>query len=334
MDVSATPASEKRREGKQLLSVATLAALSLALWASVAGPLWRAWEGDKSLSHAPVMVLLALWLLWNRREKLQAWEDACPAGWALLVFCAVLHAASFLADVVFLKSFSLIGMTLGAVWFLGGRSALRAVSGPVGLLAFVIPWPTTLVEKLAFPLQLISSAYASLFAGMLGLNIHREGVHLTVIGNSGKPIYSILVAQGCSGLTSLTVLLALGYLIALHTPVKMGWRALMLASILPLTLLANTVRLTLILEAGARYSAHLAQWVHDHEAPVLVFFCSLGLIGLRQAILAGTNAREEAAGRGQTSAALEAESAGYEPFGYGLFDHEERTIEGVSASTS
>jgi hypothetical protein len=69
-----------------------------------------------------------------------------------------------------------------------------------------------------------------------------------------------------------------------------------MASILPLTLLANSVRLLLILEAGAHYSAELAQWVHDHEAPVLIFFCSLGLMGLRHAILSWGAAHERAAG--------------------------------------
>jgi hypothetical protein len=29
--------------------------------------------------------------------------------------------------------------------------------------------------------------------------------------------------------------------------------------------------------------------VHDHEAPVLIFFCSLGLMGIRHAILSWTS---------------------------------------------
>ena len=98
----------------------------------------------------------------------------------------------------------------------------------------------------------------------------------------------MVVAQQCSGLTSLMVLLALGYLIAYHTRAGLGWRVLLVALVVPLTLLTNSVRLTMILLAGGHGSPALAQWVHDHEAPFLIFLCSLGLIGIRQAILAWT----------------------------------------------
>jgi exosortase/archaeosortase family protein len=85
------------------------------------------------------------------------------------------------------------------------------------------------------------------------------------------------------------VLLALGYLIAYHTEVKLGWRALMVALIIPLTLFTNAVRLTFILLAGAHSSAALAQWIHDHEGPVLIFFCSVGLMAFRHSLLLWTH---------------------------------------------
>jgi hypothetical protein len=91
----------------------------------------------------------------------------------------------------------------------------------------------------------------------------------------------------------------------------------------------------LILEAGARYSAGLAQWVHDHEAPVLVFFCSLGLIGLRQAILAWANSREEGEGEAQNIGGVRTESPGYESFTYSaMFDHEGGENESASVPAS
>jgi exosortase len=256
------------------------------LWAPVLSALWVTWRKDESLSHGPAIFVLALVHLWYRRGELGRWDAAHPAGLALLIPALLLHLASMFADIVFLKAFSLLAVTLGVIWYLGGTRAFQVCLGALGFLAFVIPWPTTLSEKLAFPLQLTSSAYAGLFAGILGVPIVREGVHLAVqTSPTAKPIYSVLVAQQCSGLTSMIVLLSLGYLIAYHTPVKLWWRALMVAAMVPLTLLANTVRLTLILIAGAYYSPALATWVHDHEAPVLIFFCSIGILAVRQALL-------------------------------------------------
>jgi len=76
----------------------------------------------------------------------------------------------------------------------------------------------------------------------------------------------------------LLVLLALTYLVAYFTPVKLGWRVLMMVAVIPLALLTNATRLTLILLFGYHGNAALAKLVHDNEGPVLIFFCSLVLM--------------------------------------------------------
>jgi len=265
------------------------ALLGALLWVGVLPSLWEVWRTDDSLSHGPLVPLITAGYLWLRRGELRDWSAASPAGFAFLCFSSLLHLASSWADVEFVRPLSLVMMMAGTVWYLGGLPALRAAIGPLGFLVFMIPWPTTLVERISFPLRLISSSYSAMFAGMMGVPIVREGVQLAVVPDPDRPpIYSVLVAAECSGLTSLLVLLALGYLTAMHTRVALGWRALMLASVVPLALLMNSVRMTLILLAGAYSSEALAQWVHDHEAPVLIFFCSFALLGVRSALLAWT----------------------------------------------
>ena len=270
------------------LGVALLAAL---LWTPELNVLWHLWRSDPSLSHGPLVPIIAGALLWMRRSDLRRWDAASKPGLLLLGFTTLLYVASVWADVDFLKPLSLIGMLVGGVWFLGGLETLKATAGALGFLVFMIPWPTTLFTAVAFPLQMASSTYAALFAGLMGLPVYREGVQLYTLHNVEKPptdpnvIYSAVVAQQCSGITSLMVLLALGYLIAYHTPVKLGWRALMVAAMVPLTLLTNTVRITIVLVVGTYISHTGAKWVHDHEGPVLIFLCSLCLLGLRHALL-------------------------------------------------
>ena len=264
----------------------------LAVWAAAPtmGSLAELWRRDPSFSHGPLIPLIAGGLLWSRREHLRKWDAASGWGFAAVVAAALLFVAAVWADIYFLKPLALIGMLGGVVWFLGGGRTAQCAAGALGFLVFMIPWPTTLTERLAFPLQMTSSAYAAMLGGMLGLPIHRDGIHLHVMPSlHAPPVYSIIVARQCSGLTSMVVLLAMGYLIAYHTPVKLGWRALLVAAVLPLTLFSNSIRLTLILAAGGYQSPELAKWVHDHEAPVLVLLCSVGLLGLRQALLAWLN---------------------------------------------
>jgi exosortase len=270
-------------------------ALGALLWGSAAGGLWYTWWNDPAVSHGSLMVLLALGHLWARRREMGSWRAACAPGLALLALSCLTFVAASWADIVFLKTAALISATVGAVWFVGGRQALGASIGAFGFLAFMMPWPTTLTTRLAFPLQLTSSGYAAMLAGIVGVPIHREGVQLAVAWEPGMHIhpYEIIVAAKCSGLTSLIVLLALGYLIAYHTPVRFGWRALLVAAVVPLALVANAVRLTLVLLAGAHISKEVADQVHNHEAPVLIFFCSLGLMALRYGLLTWFGPRRE-----------------------------------------
>lgn len=283
---------------------AGIVVLAALLCGGVVVPLWRIWMGDSSLSHGPLVPVIAGALLWARRDALRRWDAAAPAGLAALVVASLLFVGAVWADVEFLKPLMLIAIAAGLVWYLAGWQTLAASIGALGFLIFMVPWPTTLIDRIGFPLQLMSSSYASLFGGLCGLPIHREGVQLAVMSDAGtKPIYSILVAQKCSGLTSLMVLLALGYLIAYHTEVRLGLRALMVAAIVPLALFTNAVRLTFILLAGAHSSAALAKWIHDHEGPVLILFCSLGMLGLRHLLLAWSNRRSAPAEGGPPASA-------------------------------
>lgn len=288
-----------------------IAAAVLAGWvaAPTVATLFDLWQRDPSLSHGPLIPVITAGMLWSRRKYLGKWNAACGAGLAAFCVTTLLYVAAVWADIYFLKPLTLIAMLGSATWFLGGGQTARIAFGPLSFLIFMIPWPTTVTERLAFPLQLTSSAYAATLGGMIGIPIVRSGVHLHVVPDlHAAPVYSIIVARQCSGLTSLMVLLALGYLIAYYTPAKIGWRALMVAAVVPVALFANSLRLTLILAAGAYHSARLAQWVHDHEAPVLIFFCSVGLLGLRQGLLAWLNREpeEDGVGHGEIVASIPA----------------------------
>lgn len=266
-----------------------------SLWVPEGQLLWHSWQADPSLSHGPLVPVVTAALLWMRRDQLREWRAASGVGLALLVASVLLYIGSVWADIDFLRPLCLVAMVVSVVWYLGGWRVLKPALGALGFLVFMIPWPTTFVAYLSFPMQLASSAYAAQMAGMLGLPIERDGVNLAVVPNlHGPPIYSIVVAQACSGLTSVIVLLALAYLIAYHTKVNLLARAALLASVLPMALFLNSVRLTFVLLAGAHYNAHVAQWIHDHEEPVLVFLCSLGLIGLRSVLIARFGPKEDA----------------------------------------
>src|SRR5437764_6844980 len=98
-----------------------LATLALALVASIVGPMWHVWRSDQSLSHGPLVPIIAAGLIWMRRDELpKRWNSATRAGLLLLVFAALLHVAAVWADVEFLTPVSVLMMVAGGIWFLGG----------------------------------------------------------------------------------------------------------------------------------------------------------------------------------------------------------------------
>ena len=259
------------------------------LWFPELKLLWISWRADETLSHGPLIPVLAVALVWMRREELRRSTTSAIPGAICLTFSVILYIGAVWADVAFIRVLCLIFMLASIFLFLGGWKSLQVAAGAICLLAFMIPLPMTLQEHLAFPLQLTSSSYAGLLGGLMGVPVVRDGVYLAVIPTgAAKPIYSMMVAQKCSGLTSLMVLLTLAYVIAYFTPLKMGWRVLMVAIVFPLTLLTNTLRLTIILLAGNYHSPALAGWIHDHETPVLISLCSMALMGMRHACITWT----------------------------------------------
>lgn len=269
-----------------------LLALGALFWVPHLRDWWVVSQRYDLQTHAPLLFGLAAFHFWLRRDRLRRWESANPWGLALLAGSGLLHFAAAFGDVLFLRFFSLLGLTAGVIWYLGGTKVLKASLGPLGFFALALPLPTFLAERLTPPLQNAISAYTALLLGLLGFPITREGVQLAVTPDlNAPPLFSILVAQACSGLASLIVLLALGYLAAYHTPVRAWAKALMMAAMLPLMLLVNALRAGGILVAGAYHSRELAHWFHDNATVFLLFCASVAILLMRMLLMSWDAAR-------------------------------------------
>ena len=166
------------------------------LWMPELKMLWTTWRGDETLSHGPLIPVLAVALLWMRRSELHISTTSAVPGTVCLVISLLLYVGGVWADVAFLRLLCLISMFAGTFLFLGGWKTLQVASGALGLLIFMIPWPMTVVEHISFPLQIMSSSYAGLLAGLCGVPVVRDGVYLSVVPDAAaKPIYSMMVAQ-------------------------------------------------------------------------------------------------------------------------------------------
>jgi exosortase len=282
--------------------LAVLAATLTGLWASNIPLLMHAWRSDPTASCGPLILIIACGLAYERWARKEAGADTDPVPTPLTALPVVIgsglvYMAAAWLDIVVVRIGALLSLSIGVAGYLDGARTYRSAAAVLGFLGFAIPWPTSVTSGLAFPLQMASSSYAAQLAGMLGMNVVRHGVQLAVFGHGSlQPLYAITIAAPCSGLTSTTVLLALGYLIAYRTPAPMYVRALLMAAVIPVSLACNAVRLTLVLAAGAYVSPGFGGTVHDHEAPILVSMCCLTLIGIRWLILRSDSGPEAADG--------------------------------------
>ena len=200
------------------------------------------WRGDEQ-AHAPIIAVIVAWLIWRGRAALD--EPGRPAALASGLMLAVglaAYACGRALELPLLEIGSQIPVLAGVLLFLGGKKWLRAFAFPLGFLLFMLPLPGVLVDALTSPIKEWISMCAEELLYRAGYPIARSGVILSLSQ------YRLLVADACSGLSSMIFLGALGllflHLAARHSRIHV---ALLLASILPIAFAANLARVLFLL---------------------------------------------------------------------------------------
>ena len=197
----------------------------------------RDWWSDPDAGHGLLLAPLALVLAWRARR---APADPRPVLGVLVVLGAVLlRYVSDLAAELYTMRMSLLIAAAGLVLFWRGLPQLKRLWLPAVLLAFSVPLPQVVIGTLALPLQLKASQLGAALLASRDVPVSLAGnvIHL--------PQQSLFVTEACSGLRSLTALLAIGLLIGglwLRSPV--GRAALLIAAI-PVAMLLNGLRIFL-----------------------------------------------------------------------------------------
>lgn len=232
-----TPAVPARRSPRELAPPAAAAIAFLILFSHPAGLLLRDWWHDPDAGHGLLLAPLAIWLAWKR-----GLVPAQPAPWLGLLAVAAgvaLRYLSGLAAELFTMRFSMLLAGIGLiVFFRGFRQALHWWL-PIVLVGLSIPIPDVLTNTLALPLQLKASRWG---AALLEV----RHVPVTLSGNIIRlPGRDLFVTEACSGLRSLTALLALGVLVGglwLRHPVS---RLLLIGLAIPVAMVVNAFRVFL-----------------------------------------------------------------------------------------
>lgn len=196
----------------------------------------RLWWTDTESAHGLLLAPVALFLAWRAgpvvHPRRRPW-----AGFLLLAAAVGLRFVGGLAAELYVMRLSMLIAACGIVVWAAGWRQLKHWWLPAGLLFLSLPLPELVVSALSFPLQVKAS---QLGAALL----EWRHVPVTLSGNViALPDRSLFVTEACSGLRSLTALLALGLLIG-SLWLKTGWgRTALVALAIPVAILLNGVRI-------------------------------------------------------------------------------------------
>lgn len=195
------------------------------------------WNAVADYSHGFLVAPLAAFFAWERRGALRN-ARIDPSWWGVVPIAlgtAALTVGRLGTELTTMRGAYVLTL-MGLVLLLLGKSAFRILFFPLAFLFLMVPLPQSLVNVVAFPLQLIAADWAVQALYLLEIPALREGniIHL--------PETQLFVAEACSGLRSLMALITLAIVFAYFFRRSWIQRAVIVASAIPIAIVVNAVR--------------------------------------------------------------------------------------------
>jgi len=224
------------------LMFAGLAVMFLpTLWSLVVTTgLWR----DDEHAHGPIILSVALWLLWKRWHEVPNLISLKPSpvlAWLCFVVAAVFYIPGRALDIIYFETGAFIFGLAGIILMIGGVSLLNKLKFPILFMLFMIPLPNSLVGPISGWMKLMVSNVTVNVLDWAGLPVAQSGVVISL----GQ--YQLLVADACAGMRTLFMLEALGILYLNLVHYKSMLRNIMLPLlIVPISFTANVIRVIVL----------------------------------------------------------------------------------------
>src|SRR5206468_670743 len=202
------------------------------------GHMW--WEHDRLDGF--LIPLISLYMIWQKREELRNVQVKPATSWglSLATLAGFLLVVGDLGSIAILQEISLITMIVGLVLLLLGKAFLKTFSLPIAYLCFAFSIIGELFGPLHRPFQLLTAKMAVTFLQMLGFPA-LAGQHYIVL-----PGMTLEVVKGCSGVTYLVSIIAIGLPLAYLT-LRTWWsRVTLILSAVVIGIIANWARVVLI----------------------------------------------------------------------------------------
>jgi exosortase len=246
--------------------------------AETLGIYWR----DPTWQHGALAPLIACWLVWRDRVQLAA-MPAQGSGWGfpVLLLAVVFYYAGYKANNFYFGIGAIQLFLAGAVlWVLGWRQA-RMLLFPWLILFFT--WPLLFLEDtIAFRLRLLMVEATSQVLTLVGVPAIVDGTALLsaadeATGTGVGEVFSLKVDGPCSGMRSLFALMMVSALFSRFRQPTWPRRFLLFVLSIPMAVLANLVRLLILLAASAMFGQDFAVGNEQKEVSTFHFLSGLAV---------------------------------------------------------
>lgn len=261
------------------LGIAALAAIGV--FAPIVYYMYLHWRAVDDYSHGLLVGPLAAYFAWERRSVLRrtpirpCWWGVVPLALGALALLVGRMGVELMAmRVAFVLT--IVGLPL----LLLGRQVFRVLAFPLLFLFLMVPLPQSLVNVIAFPLQLIAADFAVGVLHLLAVPALREGNIIHLVDTQ------LFVAEACAGLRSLMALGTLAVVFAYFFRRNILERLLIVLSAIPIAIFVNAFRVAVTGYLAHRFGSDAADGMIHHTEGLFTFALAFALLLIEAWLLA------------------------------------------------
>ncbi|MEZ5385005.1 MAG: exosortase/archaeosortase family protein [Prosthecobacter sp.] len=243
---------------------------------------------DPTWQHGALIPFIVGYLLWRRREEV-AQLPVAPVRWGFLfvVFGLLLYFVGYRANSFYIGYLAVMTLLAGSSLWLEGTARGRKRLFAWLMLGFLWPLPF-LEETIGYPMRQTMVQTTGMALNAIGVDSLVSGTALqsmpdAELGRKAGELFSVGIAAPCSGMRSLFALLVVGALFSYFRQRVMWRRLALFSTILPIAIVANMVRILVLIFAAMIFGQKWA--IGDAEKEVSAFHETTGIVVFLVALL-------------------------------------------------
>ena len=231
------------------------------------------WSTQEEYSHGFLLPLVAAFLIWEKRGRLEQIDlNGSWLGILIVIFGGFLYLAGRMATISTMGQYAFLVTLAGLILSFAGWRGFREILLPLTILLFMVKLPTFIYHNLSSQLQLISSQIGVWFIRLFDISVYLEGNVIDLA------TMRLQVVEACSGLRYLFPLMALGVILAILYKAPAWKRWFIFLSTIPITIIMNSFRIGVIGVTAEYWGQEMAEgFLHDFEGWA-VFMSAFGVL--------------------------------------------------------